>query len=63
MEENKEGKEKQECSTIPNVLIRNFKIRRTVSAGQEFSVAEVEYEQSGIPDCSCGSYRLIHCDS
>ena len=63
MGEKKEGKEKEKCSTMPNVLIKGYKILRTVSVGQDFSIAEVEHKQWGIPDCLCGLYCLIHCDS
>ena len=63
MGEKKEGKENEKCSTMPNVLIKGYKIFRTVSVGQDFSLAEVEHKQSGIPDCLCGSHRLIHYDS
>ena len=59
----KEGKENKKCSTMPDVLIKGYKILRTVSVGQDFSIAEVEHKQSGIPDCLCGSHRLIHYDS
>ena len=59
----KEGKENEKCSTMPDVLIKGYKILRTVSVGQDFSIAEVEHKQSGIPDCLCGSHRLIHYDS
>ena len=48
---------------MPDVLIKGYKILRTVSVGQDFSIAEVEHKQSGIPDCLCGSHRLIHYDS
>ena len=48
---------------MPNVLIKNFKIRRRVSIDQDVGVAEVEYKQASIPACLCGSHRLIHCDS
>ena len=48
---------------MPNVLIKGYKILRTVRVGQDFSLAEVEHKQSGIPDCLCGSHRLIHYDS
>ncbi len=61
--EKKEGKENKKCSTMPCVQFRNFKILRTLRVGQAFSVAEVEHKQSGIPDCLCGSHRLIHYDS
>ena len=47
---------------MPNVLIKNFKIRRRVSIDQDVGVAEVEYKQASIPACLCGSHRLIHCD-
>ena len=63
MVEKKEGKENEKCSTMPNVLIKNFKIRRRVSIDQDVGVAEVEYKQASIPACLCGSHRLIHCDS
>ena len=63
MGEKKEGKENKKCSTMPNVLIKGYKILRTVRVGQDFSLAEVEHKQSGIPDCLCGSHRLIHYDS
>ena len=63
MVEKKEGKENEKCSTMPDVLIKGYKILRTVSVGQDFSIAEVEHKQSGIPDCLCGSHRLIHYDS
>ncbi len=63
MGEKKEGKENKKCSTMPDVLIKGYKILRTVSVGQDFSFAEVEHKQSGIPDCLCGSHRLIHYDS
>ena len=63
MVEKKEGKENEKCSTMPDVLIKGYKILRTVSVGQDFSLAEVEHKQSGIPDCLCGSHRLIHYDS
>ena len=63
MGEKKEGKENEKCSTMPNVLIKGYKILRTVRVGQDFSLAEVEHKQSGIPDCLCGSHRLIHYDS
>ena len=63
MGEKKEGKENKKCSTMPNVLIKGYKILRIVSVGQDFSLAEVEHKQSGIPDCLCGSHRLIHYDS
>ncbi|HIV06093.1 MAG TPA: hypothetical protein IAD27_05730, partial [Candidatus Merdousia gallistercoris] len=59
----KEGKENEKCSTMPDVLIKGYKILRTVRVGQDFSIAEVEHKQSGIPDCLCGSHRLIHYDS
>ena len=48
---------------MPDVLIKGYKTLRTVSVGQDFSIAEVEHKQSGIPDCLCGSHRLIHYDS
>ena len=63
MGEKKEGKENKKCSTMPDVLIKGYKILRTVRVGQDFSLAEVEHKQSGIPDCLCGSHRLIHYDS
>ncbi len=63
MDKEKEGKENKKCSTIPHVLIKGYKILRTVRVGQDFSLAEVEHKQSGIPDCLCGSHRLIHYDS
>ena len=37
MGEKKEGKEKEKCSTMPDVLIKGYKILRTVSVGQDFS--------------------------
>ena len=43
MVEKKEGKEKEKCSTMPDVLIKGYKILRTVSVGQDFSIAEVEH--------------------
>ena len=54
MGEKKEGKENKKCSTMPDVLIKGYKILRTVRVGQDFSLAEVEHKQSGIPDCLCG---------
>ena len=36
MEEKKEGKENEKCSTMPDVLIKGYKILRTVSVGQDF---------------------------
>ena len=33
----KEGKENKKCSTMPDVLIKGYKILRTVSVGQDFS--------------------------
>ena len=63
MGEKKEGKENKKCSTMPNVIIKGYKILRTIRVGQDFSLAEVEHKQSGIPDCLCGSHRLIHYDS
>ena len=38
MVEKKEGKEKEKCSTMPDVLIKGYKILRTVSVGQDFWV-------------------------
>ena len=38
MEEKKEGKENEKCSTMPDVLIKGYKILRTVSVGQDFGV-------------------------
>ena len=40
MVEKKEGKENEKCSTMPDVLIKGYKILRTVSVGQDFSIAE-----------------------
>ena len=37
MVEKKEGKENEKCSTMPDVLIKGYKILRTVSVGQDFS--------------------------
>ena len=37
MGEKKEGKENEKCSTMPDVLIKGYKILRTVSVGQDFS--------------------------
>ena len=39
MVEKKEGKENKKCSTMPDVLIKGYKILRTVSVGQDFSIA------------------------
>ena len=50
----KEGKENKKCSTMPNVLIKGYKILRTVSVGQDFSLAEVEHKQSGYPTAYAG---------
>ena len=50
MVEKKGGKEKEKSSTMPDVLIKGYKILRTVSVGQGFSFAEVEH-------------RLIYYDS
>ncbi len=33
----KEGKENEKCSTMPDVLIKGYKILRTVRVGQDFS--------------------------
>ena len=44
MGEKKEGKENEKCSTMPDVLIKGYKILRTVSVGQDFSLAEVEHK-------------------
>ena len=38
MVEKKEGKENEKCSTMPDVLIKGYKILRTVSVGQDFGV-------------------------
>ena len=38
MGEKKEGKENKKCSTMPNVLIKGYKILRTVRVGQDFSL-------------------------
>ena len=57
MGEKKEGKENKKCSTMPDVLIKGYKILRTVSVGQDFSLAEVEHKQSGIPDCLWGQHQ------
>ncbi|HIV06739.1 MAG TPA: hypothetical protein IAD27_09030, partial [Candidatus Merdousia gallistercoris] len=35
MVEKKEGKENEKCSTMPDVLIKGYKILRTVSVGQD----------------------------
>ena len=37
-EKKKEGKENKKCSTMPNVLIKGYKILRTVRVGQDFSL-------------------------
>ena len=58
-EEGKEGK----ILTMPDVLIKGYKILRRVSVGQDFSFVEVEHKHSGMPECLCGSHRLIHYDS
>ena len=50
MVEKKGGKEKEKSSTMPDVLIKGYKILRTASVGQGFSFAEVEH-------------RLIYYDS
>ena len=54
MGEKKEGKENKKCSTMPDVLIKGYKILRTVSVGQDFSIAEVEHKQSGNPTAYAG---------
>ena len=54
MVEKKEGKENEKCSTMPDVLIKGYKILRTVSVGQDFSIAEVEHKQSGNPTAYAG---------
>ena len=38
MVEKKEGKENEKCSTMPDVLIKGYKILRTVRVGQDFWV-------------------------
>ena len=58
MVEKKEGKENEKCSTMPDVLIKGYKILRTVRVGQDFSIAEVEHKQSGIPDCLCSTSAI-----
>lgn len=50
MVEKKEGKENEKCSTMSDMIIRGYKILRTVRVGQDFSEA-------------VGEHRLIHYDS
>ena len=62
MDKKKEGKEGK-ILTMPSVIFKDFKILRTARAGQGFSEAVAEHKHSGMPECLCGSHRLIHYDS
>ena len=63
MGEKKEGKENKKCSTMPDVLIKGYKILRTVRVGQDFSIAEVEHKKnpqsSNLQAFEIGAKELI----
>ena len=64
MDKKKEGKEEKKSLTMPSVIFRSFKIQRTISVSQTYSVAQVQAVQRGAPRCTaCGSLQLIHYDS
>ena len=49
---------------MPSVIFKSFKIQRTISVSQTYSVAQVEAVQRGSLRCTaCGSEDLIHYDS
>ena len=54
MGEKKEGKENKKCSTMPNVLIEGYKILRTVSVGQDFSLAKLSISSRVYPTAYAG---------
>ena len=50
----KEGKENEKCSTMPDVLIKGYKILRTVSVGQDFSVRNLSISSRVYPTAYAG---------
>ena len=48
MGEKKEGKENKKCSTMPNVLIKGYKILRTVRVGQDALCPKLGQEVKGV---------------
>ena len=53
-EKKKEGKENEKCSTMPDVLIKGYKILKTVSVGQDFSVRNLSISSRVYPTAYAG---------